>query len=176
MSNVYIYGDLHLGHKNIVKFRDVESEEEQYEILKEKYHSKVTKRDTVIFLGDTCFTKQRLLDLATWQGRKINIIGNHDMERGITFRDFVGVYDNVYSLLSYKGFWLSHAPIHQDEIRNKWGNIHGHCHDYQVDDARYLCLSLEHTNGYPILFEEAKERIAENKIKYEKYGSIFVKE
>lgn len=174
MSNVYLYGDLHLGHKNIVKFRDVESEEEQYEILKDKFHKTVTKRDTVIFLGDTCFSKERLLDLAKWEcGQKINILGNHDIQGKVTFSDLVGVYDKVYSLLSYKGFWLSHAPIHQDEIRDKYGNIHGHCHNYQINDARYLCLSLEHTGGFPILFEEAKERIAKNKAYEAEHGTLF---
>lgn len=66
MSEVYFIGDLHAGHKNICKFRQgFESEEHHFEHMKKVYHDVVTKRDRVFFMGDTAFTKERLLDIAT---------------------------------------------------------------------------------------------------------------
>lgn len=42
--------------------------------------------------------------------------------------------NKVYSLVKYKGFWLSHAPIHPEELRG-CKNIHGHCHDAVISDT-----------------------------------------
>lgn len=74
---------MHLGHANISKFRGLESEEENYEILKEKWHKTVTKRDTVILLGDICFTEERLKDFSLWTAeQKILVAGNHCHTKG----------------------------------------------------------------------------------------------
>ena len=124
MSEVYFIGDLHLGHKNIQKYRDISSEEEQYEILKDKWHSVVTKRDKVFVLGDACFTYNRLIDFSGWIGDKVLICGNHDTDK-LSMKQIVdsGTYSNIYSLLKYKEFWLSHCPLHCNELRGK-KNIH----------------------------------------------------
>lgn len=83
MSEVYFIGDLHAGHKNICKFRQgFESEEHHFEHMKKVYHDVVTKRDRVFFMGDTAFTKERLLDIATWTGHKTAILGNHCHTKG----------------------------------------------------------------------------------------------
>jgi len=48
MANVWMCADLHLGHKNIYKFRtQFESEEHHRNTVKENYHKVVTKRDKV---------------------------------------------------------------------------------------------------------------------------------
>ena len=46
-------------------------------------------------------------------------------------------------LYTYKGFWMSHCPIHSDEMRNRIGNIHGHTHKHSIDDERYYNVSLD---------------------------------
>lgn len=62
MSAVYFLSDLHLGHKNICKFRTgFNSVEEHNALIKENYHKRVTKRDTVYFLGDVAFDEDHLL-------------------------------------------------------------------------------------------------------------------
>ena len=37
-------------------------------------------------------------------------------------------------LVNYKNFWLSHCPIHEQELRGRLGNIHGHLHGAYVED------------------------------------------
>jgi len=130
MGNVYFMADLHLGHKNIHKFRECfETAEENDHVIKENYHKVVTKRDKVFFLGDVCFNKDKLNDLKSWHAeRKVLVLGNHDTEGQIKMTDLIEVFDEIYSLVRYKNCWLSHAPIHPDELRGK-RNVHGHCVD-----------------------------------------------
>lgn len=156
MANVWFISDLHGGHKNICKFRDqFSSEEYHWNLVKENYHSAVTKRDQVYFLGDVCFTQERLNDLSSWTAeKKILILGNHCTEK-IHIRELTKVFDDIHSLFKYKGMWLSHAPLHPDELRGKV-NVHGHCHYHQVDDLRYLNVCLEHTEYKPISLESIK--------------------
>ena len=162
MANVWFLSDLHGGHKNICKFRtEFSSEEEHWNVIKENYHSVVTKRDHVYFLGDVCFTQERLDDLATWTAeKKILILGNHCSSEKIHIRELVKVFDDIHSLFKYKGMWLSHAPLHPDELRGKV-NVHGNCHYHQVGDPRYLNVCLEHTNYKPISLESVKKTINE---------------
>lgn len=132
MATTYLCSDYHLGHESIARFRPFESEQEHYDHLKEKWHKIVTKRDTVICLGDMCFTEERLKDFMGWTAcQKILIAGNHDLDR-ISMRTIAAAYDKVFSLYRYKGMWLTHAPIHPDELRGK-PNVHGHCVPYHYE-------------------------------------------
>lgn len=160
MANVWFISDIHGGHKNLIRWRqDFSTEEEHFELVKENYHKVVTKRDHVYFLGDIAFNQERLRDISGWVGKKkILICGNHDTEH-IHMRDLANAFDDVHSLLKYKEFWLSHAPIHSDELRGKT-NIHGHCHNHLINDKRYVNVCLEHTGYSPISLETIRSRLA----------------
>lgn len=159
MTTTYFMGDAHLGHKNIHTYRGMESSEEHDALIKENYHSVVSKRDHVIFMGDTCFTKAALDELATWPAQKKTLIlGNHDLERDVTMRDLLAVYDSIHGFKKYKGFWLSHAPIHPDELRGKC-NIHGHVHSKSVNDHRYYNTSMENIDMKPISIDVLRQRL-----------------
>lgn len=159
MSEVYFIGDLHAGHKNIHKFRtQFESEEDHFKFVKKAYYGVVTKRDRVFFMGDTAFTKERLWDIATWPRHKTAILGNHCTERGCTIRDYVEAFDDVQGFMKYKEFWLSHAPIHPNELRGKI-NIHGHVHSATIEDERYFNTSLENIGYSPISLQQIRKII-----------------
>lgn len=159
MSNVWFLSDLHAGHKNICKFRtQFTSEEEHYNHVKEKYHAVVTKRDHVYFLGDIAFNKERLDDISKWAGeKKILIAGNHCTDH-LTMKELCNTFDDVYSLKKYKEFWISHAPIHPNELRGKF-NLHGHVHFATIDDDRYFNCCLENTNYAPISLDEIRKAV-----------------
>lgn len=156
MSNVLFLGDVHGGHKNITSFRtQFKSEEEHFHYVKERYHKKVTKRDKVYFMGDAAFTLERLKDISTWTAsQKILIVGNHCTDK-LSMKTLCEHFDEVYSFVKYKRFWLSHCPIHPNELRGKF-NIHGHVHHKNVkdehgnDDKRYFNTSLENIDYEPI--------------------------
>ncbi len=170
-----ITSDLHLGHSNIHKYRkQFSSAEEHHEIVFDKLATSITKRDSLILLGDIAFSEEWLHKLATLRCKKKTLIlGNHDTEK-ISMGTIMdsGAYDSIHSLWSKRNCWFSHCPIHPDELRGRVLNIHGHLHDKQVEemitnqgdtwiekDLRYFNACVEHTNYEPIAFSEIMERL-----------------
>ena len=174
MSRMLLTSDLHLGHTNIHKYREgFASAEEHHEIIWDKLATFVTKRDTIIFLGDIAFTQEWLSRIANLKVRKkVLLLGNHDTERdGIKIQHIAEAYDEVHGLLSYRNHWLSHCPIHPQELRGRRGNVHGHLHGNMVwqnhswsgdagmetIDNRYINVCVEHTDYQPITWQEATQ-------------------
>ena len=140
MATVWFTSDLHFGHKNIQKFRlEVESEEDNRQRIVSDWNRKVTKRDIVYVLGDAAFTSEALECFSNMSGTKILIRGNHD---NLDTQAYLRYFQHVYGLHKYKEFWLSHPPIHPNELRNKV-NLHGHVHYASVEDSRYFNMSVE---------------------------------
>ena len=173
MTRLMITSDLHLGHKNIHKFRlGFTSAEEHHEFMFEQLAMNIQKRDSLFLLGDIAFDKYWLNKLKEIKCvKKTLILGNHDTENGIKFSDFVGVYDDVHSLFSKRNIWFSHCPIHNSQFRRKTHNIHGHLHGKKVmvpcldDDGNgghifskpsvhYINACVEHTDYKPISFAD----------------------
>lgn len=162
VSKVYVTSDWHLGHANAIRWRDQFSSQAEHDatIIK-NYMRTITKRDTVYFLGDIVLGKDReerlelLSMLASLPGHKHLVLGNHDLDR--PFRNLAELEpvfgERIYALKKYKGFWLSHAPIHPRELRGK-RNIHGHVHEGTIPDVRYYNACLENTAYSPKLIEE----------------------
>lgn len=136
MSNVWFCSDLHLGHKNIGKFRAplVNSTEENNQRILDDWNKHVTKRDHVYVLGDFCFDKE-LFDKLNLPGEKKTLIrGNHDR---FQTKQYLSFFDEIEGIVKYKNFWLSHAPIHPDELRGKI-NLHGHVHYSSIPDKKWF--------------------------------------
>lgn len=149
MSKVYLIADTHFGHENALRFRpQFKTIKEHDSFIVNNWNKTVTKRDTVWVLGDFSFTKDRQfvnVTRARLNGYIKFVQGNHDLV----------VPDDVRlmpPLVVYKGAWLSHAPIHPDELRGK-ANYHGHTHSKTINDERYKCFSCEQVNYTPKLFE-----------------------
>ena len=125
MANVYFIGDLHFGHKNIAVFRKEFTDEIVHrQFLMDTWNETIGKRDVVYVMGDAAFTNDGLQSIRLLSGRKILIRGNHDL---LPTDAYLSVFEEVYGLLAYKGLWLSHAPIHPQELYGRT-NVHGHCH------------------------------------------------
>lgn len=158
----YVVADLHIGHKSISNFRkgfgDISSEE-HWNLALEGLRG-VRKRDTIFFLGDIAFYPEWLEEIKGIQcNNKILLCGNHDTHGKITMKHLVDVYDKVYSLYSYKNSWLTHCPIHPQEMRDKVRVVHGHLHDKLVvdggglSDKRFINCSTEYTGYTPQTWE-----------------------
>lgn len=135
MSNIWFGSDFHLGHKNIQKFRtEVSSQKENEERIYHEVNSLVGKRDTLYLLGDICFTMEAMQLISSCPGTKYLVRGNHDQ---LNTSVYLKVFKEVYGLLKYKEFWLSHAPIHPNELRGRI-NLHGHVHYHSISDKEYF--------------------------------------
>lgn len=155
MSKVFFIGDLHFGHKNIVKYEgisrgNVESLEEHDDWIISQWNSVVTKHDLVWVLGDVAFNKEGLKKVSLLNGSKHLILGNHDV---FSVQSYLQYFNKIHGFMNYKGFWISHCPIHPDSLRGLV-NIHGHTHSRYLPDKRYFCVSVEQSNGVPVDFSQ----------------------
>jgi calcineurin-like phosphoesterase family protein len=151
MSLVYFIGDLHFGHKKVgtekypgKPFRtEFKSVEEHDEFLCAKWRDKIKQRDLVFVLGDCAFGAPHLERFAELPGRKILVRGNHDT---LSAQRYLVFFEDIFGLHKirqrpYGTFWLSHCPIHPQELRGG-RNIHGHVHSNTV------CGIEHHNEGY----------------------------
>lgn len=176
MSHVYFIGDLHFGHTGIERFRkQFPNEAIHRQFIMDTWTDTITKRDVVYVLGDAAFTQEGLDSIQTLAGKKILVRGNHDL---LPTEAYLKVFEEVYGLLAWKGFWLSHAPIHPTELYGRT-NIHGHCHRggptgvhtslrqfrgfVAGDKATYFNTCAEHlpTPYEPIEYHKMREMINE---------------
>jgi len=158
---VYLISDTHFGHPNVCKFRPFESEEEHDSFILENILRVVCKRDSLYILGDVCVNES-----GWWCVEEIArrveflhvILGNHDMERQghPVLNQYDSLCKGVYGMRKYKNAWLTHAPIHPEELRGKL-NVHGHVHSATIDDERYINVSCENTEYLPINFVDIQK-------------------
>ena len=138
---VYFISDTHFGHREICKYRPMfSSTEEHDEFIIENWNKVITKaRQQIWVLGDMCIRNNRydMNKLIHRLNGTINLItGNHCH---MPYYRYNGSIVLRNGLVKKYGFWLSHAPIHPEELRGKY-NIHGHVHDKTLDDSRYFNL------------------------------------
>ena len=170
MSKVFFISDLHLGHRAILKYRpQFSSIEEHDNIIFDNIMNLANKRNSLWVLGDVIFERgvddkyYNMLKTISDGFESLNVVvGNHcgdSVYRQRLLFDLWkdGVYSKVYSLVAYKKTWLSHCPIHPDEMRGKEFNVHGHLHDHVIDDPRYFSVCCEQVDYTPINFQVIKE-------------------
>jgi len=128
MPDVRFIGCLHLSHLTIAKCRGFETFEEHDEWLIKQWNNTIRKKDDLTFiLGDVTMEKSTpyyLLDRLV--GRKIVVLGNHDKHQDV--RKLLNHVESVAGMIDYKGYVLTHCPIHPSEIGSCRGNIHAHIH------------------------------------------------
>lgn len=166
MSNVYLCSDTHFGHRNICKYRPFGTALEHDKFVLNNILETVGKRDTLWMLGDNFFSRESMgyfYEILDHVGNLHLILGNHcteGLERQQMVYEMAMSDAKIHSLVSYKGCWLSHAPIHPEELRGKF-NIHGHTHYHVVNDPRYRCVSMEQINYKPVLFQDILAELKE---------------
>ena len=149
MSVIRFCADLHLGHKNIAERRGFSSVEEHDNFIIGRWNEVVTKRDCTWILGDiTMETKEHYHLLDKMNGMKRVILGNHDSYKHVP--ELLKHVLTVGALVRHKGVFLSHCPVHPRELEYRVPyNVHGHIHDAEVGDPRYICVSLERIDYRP---------------------------
>lgn len=183
---VYISSDFHLGHKVITKYRPkFNSAEEHDEFILSKIEA-LTKRDILLVLGDFLFDGPKydeyLNRLKNMKCRIKLVMGNHDSIK--LYKDCIDSNIEIQlPLYTYKNMWASHCPIHQQELRGRVLNIHGHLHggtinnygtfmgqEYVTENSKYYNVNLDN-NDFEFVklddvlkYKESIERL--NKLSY----------
>lgn len=131
--------DLHLGHKNILKYRPgFTSTKEHDNFMIDKILS-LPKRTLLTIVGDFIFDSDDFYD----QIHRIEkarcqiqvVMGNHDSKKLYQLPNNISIELPIFSL---KNMWVSHCPIHPGEMRGRIGNIHGHLHNEVVTTEKFI--------------------------------------
>jgi calcineurin-like phosphoesterase family protein len=165
MNDIYLIGDTHFYHKNIIRYcdRPFDSVEEMNEKLIKNWNNTVGKHDIVYMMGDFALCgKDKIIEIGKrLNGKKRLILGNHDQASFKTYfeADFELVYNHPILLDQF--YIVSHTPQHVFD-NGLYANIFAHVHNesaYVDASARTFCASAERINYTPVSFEEAKERM-----------------
>lgn len=156
--SVYFTSDLHLGHlmaSDKRGFNDIRVHDEtvlaSIEVIDDK-------RMVLYILGDVAMNPAMLSRLKDFKCRKILVRGNHDVYK---LSEYLEVFEEIHGFLKYKGMWLSHCPIHPQEMFRAEVNVHGHIHK----DAMTKPLGFPYINvnwdfwHRPISLDEVKALI-----------------
>ena len=171
ISTVRFIGCLHFGHRAIASHRGFQDEYYHDTNLIEEWNTVVNKKDVTYILGDVTMEKtEHYYNLDGLNGRKIVVLGNHDRWQHVP--ELLRYVDGVAGMIDYKGFALTHAPIHPSEIGFYRGNIHAHIHhknkleevialEHYADNAdrsatlhKYHCVDAHLINYKPLTIDQ----------------------
>jgi len=163
INNLYLWSDIHFGHKNIIKYsnRPFESIQQMEDAFVKNYTDKITNDDVVIWGGDIGFMKAGFLNeiIRPLPGKKILIVGNHDLDRSFNLLAF-DCFDETHLCLPLVvdniKFVITHYPL--TRVPEDCYNIHGHIHTNLINDGKHFNMCVEHTNYAP---KNIKEFIGE---------------
>lgn len=165
MSKTWFISDLHLGHHNIIKFRDNEGKlirpfdslDQMHECIIERWNSVVGPYDRVYNMGDVVIAKKWFPLLDKLNGKSILLRGNHDIFK---LADYSKYFEDIRSVKVYPahGILVGHFPVHTGQLEYRFKTcVHGHTHQNMIDDPRYVNLCVENINYTPVEFDQLLE-------------------
>jgi len=178
MPAVFLTSDTHFGHTGVCRFmgpdgvtklRPWDNADEMDDEMVRRWNETVRPNDKVYHLGDVVINRKALKTLHRLNGDKVLIKGNHDIFR---LEEYTPFFRDVRGYHVMNGMILSHIPLHVSSLGRFGVNIHGHLHAHRVMfydtmthkeevDPRYFCVSVEHTDYTPVLFEDVVKRVKE---------------
>lgn len=161
MSNVFFTSDLHLGHQFAARTRAMPIIAEHDWHIVETINETVPKRGKLYIIGDAFFSDGGMKWARNIQCQNIELIlGNHDM---YPVQKYLKMGWKIHGFRRYKDFWMSHCPMHPNEIRKMSGNIHGHVHRFsdtkRVEDPRYFNVNCEYHGYKPVRYDKIVEQV-----------------
>jgi calcineurin-like phosphoesterase family protein len=127
-------------------------------VLVERWNSVVEDDDTIWHLGDVFFRDYSMLH--ELKGKKILILGNHDMGNVNKLKEFFSIHPRDIVTDSNIGLVMSHYPIY--DWPNKfhgWAHIHGHSHGTKYYDPRAVDIGVDCWDYMPVRLEQITAEI-----------------
>lgn len=178
---LFAVADLHLGHKNIMKFcpdsRPFSSVEEMNEAIINRHNSLVSPEDTTYMLGDIAFCSgsEAARMLNRMNGKKILIIGNHD-KANLKQPSFRAAFEEIHDYLSIRihtfdnlKVCMMHYPVAVLDERHYGAiHLHGHVHGKPSGvSGRIKDVGLDTNNCYPYRLEDVVKEMSAIQFKNE---------
>lgn len=147
----WVTSDTHFFHVNIVEYGG--RPDNHNTLMRDNWERKVKPDGRLLHLGDLAFgAKERLLDLKDLPGQKTLLLGNHDRRGPRTYHDLgYRVLKRGFSV-KWEG-WLVHFVHNPDDapvLYPKQFVVHGHIHEKNIPDPRFVNLSVEQTEYSPV--------------------------
>ena len=137
--SVYFTSDLHLSHKLASELRGFNSIQEHDDFVMDSLKKIDNKRAMIWILGDVAMQPEALERLGDLRSRLKLVRGNHDQYKDEEYQKY---FEVMHGFLKYKNLWLSHCPIHPQEMFRCGANVHGHIHKNAATD----CLGFPYIN------------------------------
>lgn len=162
-ARIFLISDTHFGHDRIYTFTtqtgsrvrpmwDKAELADQEMIL--RWNSVVTVQDHVYHLGDVGWGANLAGIVASLNGHKRLVLGNHDRDDVRAYRE-MGFQKVMGCHQFQRGIWFTHIPMHPDSMfSEKAVNIHGHIHEKPPYSTKYRNVSVERINYTPMLLDE----------------------
>lgn len=155
-NRVFATADTHLCHARVIEFerehRPFTTIDEHDRELVARWNATVRPKDTVWHLGDVYLGgKDKHPILGALNGVKKLVLGNHD---AYPLEIYQRYFSRIYGAAEYRHCLLTHVPINPNQFPRYARNIHGHMHSKRLDDPRYVCVSVEHWDLRPVLFDK----------------------
>lgn len=163
MRKIWVISDTHFSHVNILKFLDKDGKkfrgdlfasiEQMNETMVRNWNATIHPEDIVYHLGDVYFGSQEAADtlLSRLMGRKRLILGNYDKGKDTVLAKH---FEKILVSRIFKEYdaLLTHFPVHPSNLApGKYGrNIHGHIHQNDSPDPRYINVSVEKIYYTPV--------------------------
>lgn len=164
--DTFLISDTHFGHVGITKFMSRLREGEKLrpkwddvshmnEELISNWNEVVRPKDLVYHLGDFCMSRKYIKIADRLNGRKKLIMGNHEHYKA---SEYLPYFEDVMGVKAIGGAIMSHIPLHPSQKR-RWpdANIHGHLHEFEIDDPWYVNVCVEKRDFTPIPFDTLKK-------------------
>ncbi len=161
MSKIFLTADLHFGHENIITYekRPFANAEEMDEALVNNWNQVVSKKDTVIVVGDVSFhSKEKTTELIhRLKGKKILVKGNHDKKSNSWWLEAGFEEVSNYPIIYREWFIIQHQPPSYYNDAVPYFYIYGHVHGtkmYKTITKQSACVSVERWNYTPVELEK----------------------
>ncbi|MDD5002406.1 MAG: metallophosphoesterase [Thiomonas arsenitoxydans] len=160
---VWVWSDLHLGHEAILRHARRPFGNAQHmaaELQARALAAGMAPDDWLICPGDLAFIGDA--EVRAWlrgiPGRKVLILGNHDVDgrhhKNPLRWGLEGVTDSLELTLGSTRLWLTHYPIDAALLPAGVVNVHGHIHQHLVEGQKHLNVCVEHTGYRPLRLDE----------------------
>lgn len=170
---IFVISDFHFSHKNMALHRGFVDVEEHDEHIIKMYNSVVRKKDTVYILGDVTMEASHPYKLLQRLcGIKNVILGNHDQRTHVP--ELLKYINSVAGMIKLKDCWLTHCPIHPNQMGKNLLNLHGHCLD--VDSEILTKFGWKKYNEISINDEIYSYNSINNKLEYDIIKNIIIHE
>jgi len=154
----FVLSDLHLGHKNIHKFRcsatgESFQDSDEHDMYVMDMWSMMPKNILVYVLGDVAFNEAGLDKFRKLHGTKHVVMGNHDLPWA-RYADFCHTLPMATKNINGHQVIMTHIPIHLTQLERWEYNIHGHTHGRGNISSKHIDVSLEAIGFLPKRLEE----------------------